>query len=63
MRKQKIVVPLRNMKLVNNVIIACITRKGKTEIPNGESYFQNGDTVIVVATGDIVLHQLNDIFQ
>ena len=51
------------MKLVNNVIIACITRKGKTEIPNGESYFQNGDTVVVVATGDIVLHQLNDIFQ
>ena len=56
-------VPLKNMKLVNNVIIACITHKGKTEIPNGESYFQNGDTVIVVATGDIVLHQLNDIFQ
>lgn len=44
------------------MLIACITHKGKTEIPNGDSYFENGDTVIVVSKGDVALHQLNDIF-
>ncbi len=56
-------IPLKNIKTKKNVLIACITHEGKTEIPSGESYFENGDTVIVVTTGDVVIHQLNDIFQ
>ena len=45
-----------------NVLIVCIIHKGKTVIPDGESKFEVGDTVIVVATGDAVIHKLNDIF-
>ena len=56
-------IPLKNIKTKKSVLIACITHEGKTEIPSGESYFENGDTVIVVTTGDVVIHQLNDIFQ
>ncbi len=55
--------PLKEISIKNNMLIACITHKGKTEIPNGDSYFENGDTVIVVSKGDVALHQLNDIFQ
>jgi trk system potassium uptake protein TrkA len=36
--------PLKQLKLRRNVLIACITRGAKTEIPNGESFFQKGDT-------------------
>ena len=55
--------PLKEISIKNNMLIACITHKGKTEIPNGGSYFEDGDTVIVVSKGDVALHQLNDIFQ
>ena len=55
--------PLKNIQLKNNMLIACITHKGKIEIPNGDSCFEEGDTVIVVSKGDVVMHQLNDIFQ
>ena len=53
---------LRDIKVRKNVLIVCITHKGKTVIPDGESKFEVGDTVIVVATGDAVIHKLNDIF-
>ena len=53
---------LRDVKVRKNVLIVCITHKGKTVIPDGESKFEVGDTVIVVATGDAVIHKLNDIF-
>lgn len=55
-------VPLRQMKLRDNVLIASITHGTKTHIPNGDSLFFQGDTVVVVTSGRGVLHQLNDIF-
>ena len=55
-------VPLRQMKTKNNVLIASITHGAQTHIPNGDSQFAPGDTVVVVTSGRGVLHQLNDIF-
>lgn len=55
-------VPLKQLKLRRNVLMACITRGAKTVIPNGESFFQKGDSVVLVSSGDVVLRQFNDIF-
>lgn len=55
-------VPLKDIKLKKNVLIVCITHGIKTEIPNGDSCYQKGDTIIVVTNGDKVIYQLNDIF-
>ena len=54
-------VPLKQMKLKPNVLIASIIHGTKTEIPSGDSVFTEGDTLVVVTSGSI-LHQLNDIF-
>lgn len=54
--------PLKQMKLKNNVLITSITHGVKTSIPNGDSQFAEGDTVVVVTSGRGILHQLNDIF-
>jgi trk system potassium uptake protein TrkA len=55
-------VPLKDLRLKPNVLIASITRAGKTEIPGGNSCFQKGDTVILVTPTQRHLLQLNDIF-
>ena len=55
--------PLKELKLKKNVLIACITRKGKIEIPGGNSTFEAGDIVIVVRACDDVILQFNDIFE
>jgi hypothetical protein len=34
----------------------------KTQIPNGDSRFMEGDTIVVVTSGRGVLKQINDIF-
>ena len=55
-------IPLKDLQLRKNVLIACITR-GKTPIiPDGESTIEVGDTIVVVTNGDVVLHTLNDMF-
>ena len=54
--------PLKKLKLKNNVLIASITHGAQTQIPNGESVFTEGDTVVVVTSGQGVLKQINDIF-
>ena len=46
----------------DNLLIASITRHGKTVIPDGESYFTEGDSVVVVTTGKNVLYRFSDIF-
>lgn len=53
---------LRMLKLKNNVLLASITHNGRTQIPNGDSMFTEGDTVVVVTSGRGVLKQINDIF-
>lgn len=55
-------VPLKQMKLKPNVLIASIIHGTTTEIPSGDSVFTEGDSVVVVTSGRGVLHQLGDIF-
>ena len=55
-------IPLKNLKLKNNVLIAGISHGSVTEIPNGDSCFHKDDAVVVVTSGRGVLNQINDIF-
>lgn len=55
-------IPLKHLKPRPNVLIASITHGSVTEIPNGDSMFHQGDSVVVVTTGRGVLNQLNDAF-
>jgi trk system potassium uptake protein TrkA len=54
--------PLKQLKTKPNVLIASITHGSKTEIPNGDSSFTQGDTLVVVTSGRGVIKQINDIF-
>jgi trk system potassium uptake protein TrkA len=54
--------PLKEIHLRHNVLIACIMHGAEIEIPNGDSYFQEGDTIIVITNGRGIT-QLNDIFE
>ncbi len=53
---------LKDIQLVDNILITAISRGTRIEMPSGNSSFREGDRVIVVKTGDTVIHQLNDIF-
>lgn len=55
--------PLKEIHLKKNVLVACINRGAAQEIPNGDSYFEKGDTVIIVTNGKKGIYQLNDIFE
>ncbi len=55
-------VPLKALKLRNNVLITSITHGAKTEVPGGDSVFNVGDTVVVVTSGRGTVEQFNDIF-
>ncbi|MBE6983362.1 MAG: Trk system potassium transporter TrkA [Ruminococcaceae bacterium] len=55
-------VPLREMKLKPDVLLASITRGSRTHIPNGDSFIDVGDTVVVVTGKRGSLQQINDIF-
>ncbi|MBQ2712530.1 MAG: Trk system potassium transporter TrkA [Clostridia bacterium] len=55
-------IPLKDLKLKKNVLIACITSKGSIEIPGGNSVYRKGDIVIVVRACEDVILQFNDIF-
>ena len=54
--------PLKQLKLRSNVLIAGITHGTETQIPNGDSTFQEGDNVVVVTSGRGILKNINDIF-
>ena len=55
--------PLKAIRLRRNVLLAGISHGGRTEIPNGDSVFHPGDTLIIVVTADTVIHQLSEIFE
>lgn len=55
-------VPLKQLKFKPNVLLASITSGGKTQLPGGDSVFNEGDTVVAVTSGRGVLQSLNDIF-
>lgn len=55
-------IPLRQIDLKPNVLISSISHGAEAKIPNGDSVFVPGDTVVVVTSGRGVLHRINDIF-
>ncbi|MGI6070090.1 MAG: Trk system potassium transporter TrkA [Blautia sp.] len=55
-------VPLMDLNLKENLLISCITRRGKIIIPRGQDRIQVGDTVIVVTTHP-GLHDIRDILK
>ena len=54
--------PLKEIRLKPNVLMVTIAHGATTQIPNGNSMFHQGDTVVVVTNGREVIRQLNDIF-
>lgn len=55
-------IPLEELSLKNNLLIACINRGGKIITPRGKDFLQAGDTVIVVTTHS-GLNDLKDILR
>ena len=53
---------LKEIKLKPNVLLVSISHGADTEIPNGNSSFRKGDTVVVVTNSRENIRQLNDIF-
>ncbi len=54
--------PLKNLHLKPGVLLVSITHGTQTQIPNGDSVFQPGDTIVVVTSNIGKLQQLSDIF-
>ncbi len=54
--------PLKNLKLRENVLVVGINRGNSTEIPNGDSVFHAGDSVVIVSSGTGVIGHFSDIF-
>jgi trk system potassium uptake protein TrkA len=55
-------VPLKEMRLKPDVLVASIAHGVKSEVPNGDSCFVPGDRVVVVTSHRGMLQQLGDIF-
>ena len=55
-------VPLRDLPLKKNILLACIVRKGKTIIPGGGDCIMPSDSVLVV-TADERFTELSDILE
>lgn len=55
-------VPLKRVRFKKDVRLVCIARGDEIIIPNGESVFEPGDTVVVLVNGDEIVLDLNDIF-
>ena len=53
-------IPLSDLDTKDDLLICCISRDGKTIIPNGMTTIEKGDTVIVVTT-QTGLNDLKDI--
>lgn len=54
--------PLKEIRLKPNVLLVSISHGAATEIANGDSSFQKGDTVIIVTNSREVIRQFGDIF-
>ena len=54
--------PLRDLKLKDGLLIACINRMGEIIIPSGNDTIEVGDTVIVVGKANRYIVDLNDVF-
>lgn len=54
-------VPIKEMKIKKNILLACIIRGSKIIYPHGDDTIELGDTVIVVAKSEAAVHDLDDI--
>lgn len=54
-------IPLQELPIKQDILIACITHNGRTVLPRGRDVMQQGDSVIVV-TARKGLNDINDIF-
>ncbi len=61
-RSRNIGVPLKKIHLKSKVLIACISHHGTNIVPDGNSTFEIGDTVIVITNREAPILQFNDIF-
>lgn len=55
-------IPLKDMKIKKNIIIAGIYRPGRVIIPNGMSTIEVGDRVIIISK-DHILNEITDILE
>ena len=55
-------VPLKELRLKDNLLIACINRRGVIITPGGQDSIKMGDTVVVVTTNQ-GFHDLKDILR
>lgn len=55
--------PLKNITIRKNILINSIRSGIDSVIPNGNSAYHLGDTVVVLCPGDEIIHSLNDIFE
>lgn len=55
-------IPLKELRLKDNLLLACINRRGKIITPGGQDTIEVGDTVIVVTTNR-GFHDLKDILK
>lgn len=55
-------IPLQDLQLKDNTLIACINHKGKIITPGGQDMIRVGDTVVVV-TAKTGLHDIRDILK
>lgn len=56
-------VPLKNVPVKKGVLFFSISHKGVTIIPDGNSCFQDGDTVSIVTNNSAMVQSMNDIFE
>ncbi len=61
-RSRFVGLPLKRIKLKSKILIACITHNGVNVIPDGNSTFEIGDTVIIITNRETPILQFNDIF-
>ncbi len=54
-------IPFKELRLLPNILIGCITRNGKPIFPGGDDVMKANDSVIVVTTNRII-EDLHDIF-
>ncbi len=55
--------PLKDLHLKPNILLACINRMDQVIIPGGLDAMLPGDTVVVVSLAGRIIVDLNDIFQ
>ena len=55
-------IPLKDVPVRKNVLLVAIAHRGQLEIPNGDSVFEEGDSLIIVTESNTIIEQLNDIF-